>query len=54
MINIYSTGFSIVTKSLPFLNTLTLPDDSETTMATALVTSVMPAAAMCRLPSPDG
>jgi len=42
----YSAGFSMVTKSLPFLNTVTFPEDSEMTMATALVKLVIPAAAI--------
>jgi len=42
----YSTGFSMVTKSFPFLKIVTFPEDSEMTMATALVKLVIPAAAM--------
>jgi len=44
----------MLTKILPFLKTLTLPVDSDKTMAIDRVIPVMPAAAMCRLPRPCG
>src|SRR5690606_26422326 len=45
---------SMVVSTRPPLNTRVSPVDSETTNATHLVARVIPAAARCRVPRPDG